>query len=459
MVGLGFSFGTSGFVRATDAIAAAGWRPSFYAPDALVWLFAALLASVTSALAVLAPAWRLGRVGLASIAGARHGRTAGRARLQFGLLVAQVAVTMVLLVAAATLTRATAQVTSLNPGFTMKDVQVVAVLPGPTVRAQRARATAFYGGLMGALDTAGLGPVAFSDLAPFSEVNLVMMARRPDEAPSASRPIPLRPVSRNYFAVLNIAIVRGRAPASDTDSRELVVNEAAARVLWPNADPIGQAVLSAVTRTEFETFQVVGIVRDTPVRSMSEIDPVIYRSPSWMSTTPHLLLRSPSPTVVDRARAVAASLESDVTMTARPFSDFVLDSLGSAVLASRGAWAIGTLGLILAIVGAFGVFSHEVEERRHEIGIRRAVGAGSREVATLLMRTARQALLWGLGAGFALSLLAVPLLQYFLYGLSPFDPVAYGQVGGILTVATVVATWVPIRRAICVDPARTLRGD
>ena len=146
-------------------------------------------------------------------------------------------------------------------------------------------------------------------------------------------------------------------------------------------------------------------------------------------------------------------------MSGRPFSDFVLESLGSAVVAGRAAWGIGFLGLVLAVVGAFAVFAHEVQQRRYEIGIRVAIGASARHVTLLLMRTVRQALLWGVGAGFLLSLLAVPVFRHFLYGLSPFDPIAYAQVGGILAVATIAATLVPIRRALAVDPAVTLRGD
>jgi putative ABC transport system permease protein len=156
-------------------------------------------------------------------------------------------------------------------------------------------------------------------------------------------------------------------------------------------------------------------------------------------------------------RAVASRLESDVTVTVRPFTDFMRDSMATAVLASDGAWGIGLLGLVLAIVGAFGVFANDVEERRHEIGVRRAVGAGGRHIVTLMMRTAVRSLLWGLAVGLVLSLLAAPLLRHFLYGLSPFDPIAYAQVGGILAVATGVAIWLPTRRAISVDPATTLR--
>jgi len=455
MISVGFTFGPTGFVRTTGAFAS---RPSFYAPDLQVWLFAMLLACVTTALAVLAPAMRVGRIGLASLAGARHGRTARRARVRRVLLASQIAVTMVLLIGATTLTRATVHATSLNPGFRMKDIQVVSIQAGPAVAAQQARSKAFFLDLLRNLDTASLGPVAFTEQLPFSDVRTMMMARRPDESPSTSRLILLRPVSQNYFTVLNIPIVRGRA-ASDTDSHELVLNQAAVRILWPDVDPIGQTLLSAISQTEFDSYQVVGVAKDVPVRSMSEIEAVIYRAPSWTSATSHLLVRGLSPTVVEPVRSIASSLESSVTVTVRPFSDFMGDSLSTAVLAGRGAWAIGLLGLVLAIVGSFGVFAHEVEERRYEIGIRRAVGASGRAVTTLLLRTASVALLWGIAAGFVLSLLTVPLLQHFLYGLSPFDPIAYAQVGGILAAATALATWVPTRRAMSVDPARTLRGD
>ena len=127
------------------------------------------------------------------------------------------------------------------------------------------------------------------------------------------------------------------------------------------------------------------------------------------------------------------------------------------MLASRGAWAIGSLGLILAMVGAFGVFGYLVEQRRYEISVRLALGAHTRQVAALVFRTAGKALALGLVAGFVLSLSAVSMLRRFLYGLSPFDLVAYAQVAGILVLAAVLATWIPARRAAGFDPAETLR--
>jgi ABC-type antimicrobial peptide transport system permease subunit len=158
-------------------------------------------------------------------------------------------------------------------------------------------------------------------------------------------------------------------------------------------------------------------------------------------------------------RAVAAGLEPEVTVTERPMVDYVRDSLTTAALASRVAWAIGAVGLVLAMAGALGVFAQATEARRREIGIRMALGADRRQVIVLALRTATQALVWGLSAGFVLSVLAVPVLRRFLYGLNPFDPVAYVGVAAILTIAGGVATWIPICRALSVDPASTLRSE
>ena len=279
--------------------------------------------------------------------------------------------TTVLLVGAGLLTRAIGHAAALEPGFAIKDVQVVSVKPEILPRRWSTRGKAFFLGLRDALRNTDVGPVAVADEPPFWQINLVMVARRP-ESPDTIQRILMRRVSRNYFGVLGIPIVKGRIPDSDVESRELVVNEAAARALWAGADPIGRTLESAMSRTEFWAYRVVGIAKDVPVRSMSEIEPVIYRTPDWWPTdgTATLFVRGSPPGVGQRVRAVAASLEPQVTVTERPLVDYVRDSLTTAALASRVAWAIGALGLVLAMVGAFGVFAQAAEARRREIGIR-----------------------------------------------------------------------------------------
>jgi ABC-type antimicrobial peptide transport system permease subunit len=123
------------------------------------------------------------------------------------------------------------------------------------------------------------------------------------------------------------------------------------------------------------------------------------------------------------------------------------------------AWSIGVLGLLLATAGAFGVFAHAVEEKRREIGIRMALGAQASQVVRLVVHTTQRSLISGLAAGAALAVVATPLLRTHLYGLSPMDPVAFLQVASLLSVAAMIATFVPARRATRVNPIDSLRRD
>jgi predicted permease len=459
MLGLGFVFGTTGFRRLPSPELQLV-EVSYFAPDAQVFWIALGLVSVTTVVAGLAPALQASRDTLTSLSAERHGSTPAGARWRTGLLVAQIALTTVLLVGAGLLTRAIGHAAALEPGFAIKDVQVVSVKPDIPLTAMSTRGKTFILGLRDALRSTDVGSVALADAPPFWQVNFVMVARRP-ESPDTIQRILMRGVSRNYFDVLGIPIVRGRIPDSEVESRELVVNESAARVLWAGADPIGRTLESAMSQTEFLTYRVVGIAKDVPVRSMSEIEPVIYRMPEWWlidgATT--LLVRGGPPGAGQRVRAVAASLEPRVTVTERPMVDYVRETLTTAALASRVAWSIGAVGLVLAIAGAFGVFAQAGEARRREIGIRIALGARRGQVAMVVLRTACHALVWGLAAGFFLAWLSVPVLQRFLYGLNPFDPVAGVAVACILTLAAAVASWIPVRRAVVVDPTVTLRSE
>ncbi len=457
MLGFGFGYSADGFYRLTSPDLV---ELTYYAPDALVFWCAFALVSATTIVAGLAPALQASRESLNSVTAERHGMTAAGSRWRNGLLVAQIGIATVLLVGASLLTRAIAQPGTLDPGFAISDVQVVSVAPNIPQSAMSGRGKAFFIGLHNALRNDALGSVALADAPPFWDVPYVMRVRRP-ESPQSVQAILTRRVSREYFGVLDIPIVQGRIPDGDVGSRELVVNEAAARVLWPDTDSLGRTLESAVSRTEFQEYTVVGVAKNVPVRSMSEIEPVIYGAPdAWpVNGVATLLVRGVPPGVGQRIRTVAASLEPDVIVTERPMVEYVRESLSTATLASRVAWAVGGLGLLLAMVGAFGVFAQAVHARRREVGVRMALGASRRQIAAHAIRMVSRALAWGFAIGFILSVLGVPVLRRFLYGLNPLDPLAYAGVAGILTLAAAIATWIPVRRAMAVDPAAALRAD
>jgi ABC-type antimicrobial peptide transport system permease subunit len=123
------------------------------------------------------------------------------------------------------------------------------------------------------------------------------------------------------------------------------------------------------------------------------------------------------------------------------------------------ASGLAVISLLLAVIGVFGVFSYLIEERRREIGIRMALGATRSQVRTALARACRLPVMMGVAMGLGLSILAGSLLRGFLFGLSPFDPVSYLIVATVLLGSALLATAVPVRRALRVDPAVTLRAE
>ncbi len=144
---------------------------------------------------------------------------------------------------------------------------------------------------------------------------------------------------------------------------------------------------------------------------------------------------------------------------ATPLRHVVRESFREAENASRVGWLVGAAALCISTLGIFGVFSYGVEERRREIGICIALGGRALHVGMHVLRSGQRAAALGIVIGFALCVIAASLMQHRLYGLQPFDPVTYVQVSAILGATTLLALWIPARRAARVDPAITLRCD
>jgi hypothetical protein len=282
------------------------------------------------------------------------------------------------------------------------------------------------------------------------------MVRQAHEREGPIRAFRHQPVSSNYFDVTGVRLLQGRAPA-DAARREIVVSESVARQLWSAGNPIGKVLLAGSRTAELTTLEVVGLAADVSVNTLGETEPVIYRGTSYVRPT--LLVRDLSPAVVDRVRALATGLEPRAVVTSRPLRDNARESLAASVAGSRMAWAIGGLALLLAAMGAFGVFAYAVEERRREIGIRIALGARVSQVVRFVVGRTQGTVVAGLVVGLGLAAAAAPLLGRFLYGLSPFDARTYLQVAALLAASAALATWLPARRAARVDPVTTLRCD
>ena len=157
--------------------------------------------------------------------------------------------------------------------------------------------------------------------------------------------------------------------------------------------------------------------------------------------------------------AIVESVDPDLDVMFAPLSQSAKLALGNATGGAVIAGSLGLVALLLAIIGVGGVFSYLVEEQRREIGLRLALGASWAQIAGALARACRGAVVGGLAAGLVLSLAAGVTLRSFLFGLHPLDPISYAAVAVVLTVSALVATALPLRRALQVDPAVTLRAD
>jgi predicted permease len=374
-----------------------------------------------------------------------------RLHLRGAFLAVQIAICTVLLIGAGLVSRAIAHAMTVDPGFRVEGVQRVNVILASEMNS--AQQASFAQQLLEELERQA-EPIAATHHGPFTDFPFTLGVALDGEAPKDHRQVARRSVSSRYFEVLGIPIVRGRT-FSSTSREEIVVNEAFVRTFWRGENPVGGTIRHIDDKGEVAaTLTIVGVVRDAYVTGLDRIEPVVFRP-----TTAGTLITAGGAQTVDRIRATARALNHAAAVRSSPLSEDVREYLEESRYGAAVAWSIGLLGLLLASVGVLGVFAYAVEERRREIGVRRALGATRSHIVRLLVSTNGLGMLGGLCAGLLLSLACGPLLRNYLFSLHPLDPIAYGGVIALLAATAVLATAVPARRAIRVDPAVTLRED
>jgi putative ABC transport system permease protein len=408
--------------------------------DGRVLSFAAGLAIITCLVSSLAPALR----------GTRHlvaGRSSERPRLwmRSAFLGAQVAASVVLLVAAMLLGRGLAKAASQEMGFRLDTLMAMKVeRPSQTPDAERI----FRREVMAAI---GAMPVAGATVVPLGDETMRTDVRRAGESYEANRLVQFHPVSSSYFDVLGIPLRAGR-PFRDDDSNEVVLNETLARMLWPNGDAVGGHLAGpggTIGR------RVVGVVADAHLDNLGPVGPVLFQPTGSLS----FLLFHDGAVVPDRLRAIVAAADPRATVALQALGANVGTSLEAASLGARIAGALSVLALVIIAAGTAGVFSFVVTERTREIGIRVALGASRQGIRALLVRRTSRPILIGVSLGLLLALLTGPVLRAYLYGLSAFDPSSYLFAVSVVVLTAWTSVVVPMRRALRVDPAMTLRHE
>jgi putative ABC transport system permease protein len=450
--------------------------------DRWVLGFTVLVSLLTGTLFGLAPAWQAARAnhGEALKQGGRTVAGGGKhASLRRALVVVEIALSLVLLVGAGLLIGSVRRLLAVSPGFETAHLltaqiayprRASAATKSDVVIRQRAERIAFVRALeQAAAAVPGVEAVgAISDLPVTGDGawnGSFKIEGAPDiewaTAPVADR----RFVTPSYFSAAGIPLLRGRN-FSDADGPEvaerlpILINETLARRFFPGQDPVGKRLLVMDGPNE-----IVGVVGDArqwgPARPTT---PDVYFSLRQRPGSPELALvvrttADPASLAGPLRRALEAIAPDAPVFRMRTMKQVVATAVAQERFNMIAMATFAGLALLLALVGLYGVMSYSVAQRVHEIGVRVALGAQTRDVLRLVVGQAMRLALLGVILGLAASSALAGLLEKMLFGVAPHDPLTFGGVALLLIVVALLASYLPARRAARVDPMVALRAD
>lgn len=455
-----------GLYRLGISLAALPWAITLnLEPDVRVYAWTSAIALLSGAALGLLPALQFSSP---RIAAALHGGGvfAGRLRgttMRHALVVSQVAASLVLLFGAGLLLRALASAEALDLGFKAAGV-IYADYDPRSARFTPARAEAFNAALLEAARALpGVTATAMTSHVPLHGGVRREAVRVAGSSAGVTDPQAIvSSVSADYFAALQIPVLAGRTfGAQDTSRSSIIISEGLARRFWPDALPIGNAILlpdSPAPRT------VIGIVHDATNGAIWRDKELAVYLPVDAVTDPldlRMLIRTTADPIAvsrlltERATSLAGNLR---------FAPVLLDTLLRLWLlpskvAAASVGVLAAMALALACIGLYGVLTFAVSERSRELGIRMALGADAAAVIRLILGDAWRLVAGGLVIGATLALPATPLLGRLLFGVSPFDPVTLTAAAASLTAVALAAAYRPARRASRLEPLTVLRME
>ena len=430
----------------------------------------------------LAPAWRATSLDLSTALKQSRRTTTAVSRLSKGLIVAQVALSLLLLVGAGLFIRTLYNLQRVNLGFNQENLLVFTLQPEQSGYKEE-RLLRFYQQLFARLDRQpGVRAATFGRVALIADDNWFNDILLPGEtAETAVQHDTMRQMVReNYFATMEIPLLRGRGFTAQDDQRApkvAIVSQTFAQKFFPNDDVLGQHVTVIDGKQEVE---IVGVVADTKYMSQrEEMQPLLYTP--WQQEgavigAMHFALRTTGEptTLAVTVRQVVHEMDSDLPVTdVTTQSALAQSALGRERLYARLLGFFGGLALLLAAIGLSGMLAYSVAQRTNEMGIRMALGAQTANVVRLVVWQGMRLVLLGLAVaavtGYGLKRLLAS--QYFgenawlrqmadqLYGVEGTDPLTFSVIAALLTLVALVACWLPARKAAQVDPLEALRCE
>lgn len=431
-------------------------------PDLRVLGYALLLTLITGVVFGLAPALHASRPDLNTalkIEATGSGGPRGSGGL-YSLVAAQVAVCMILLIAAGLLMRGLYYAQTVDPGFVMQGTAVASV----DLRAQgykKEEAAPLQHKLKEKVATLpGVDGVAQASVTPLSGDHDVTGFSVPGKTEQYQ--VEYNSVSRDYFAMLGIPIVHGREFTDaevESGAKVVIVSESTAQKFWPGEDPIGKT-LRQDRKTDLE---VIGVAKDAQVSEMGESNKLYVYRPCGSEDQSRLQLIVHSKgefaaTAMGISEAVH-SLDPNLAVDVTRLEDNLEIWRTPARIVAGLSGSLGALGLLLAATGIYGVVSFAVSRRIREIGIRMTLGADGRDVMGLVLGQSMRPVLIGAAIGIGGCAAVSWILSRILFGISAYDPIAFTFVPVFLLSAAFLASYVPARRATRVNPVEALRYE
>jgi predicted permease len=444
--------------------------------------FTLLVSLLTGVLFGLAPALRATSLDLATSLKQSRRTTGVVSRLSKGLIVLQVALSLLLLMGATLFIRTLYNLQHINLGFNEDNLLLFRLQP-QQAGYEDERLTKFYQQLFARLDhLPGVSSATFASVPLIADDNLLHDILLPGETETTAQSHETnRQVAReNYFETMEIPLLRGRGFTSQDDQhapRVGVVSEAFARKFFPNQEVLGKHVMIIDGKRDLE---IVGVVADTKYMTQrEEIKPLLYTP--WQQEgeqigTMHFALRTTGEPTALAATVRQVVRELDQNLPVTEISSQTARSqvtLGQERLTARLLSFFGVLALLLAAIGLSGMLAHSVAQRTNEIGIRMALGAQSSNVLRLMIWQGMKLVLLGVALGTLSGYVLTRLLASqqvaslswlrqtaeLLYGVKETDPATLLIVASLLVSIALIACWLPARRASRVDPIVALREE
>ena len=439
----------------------------FLGVDAGVLWFTLAISVLTGVIFGLAPALQASNPDLVVALkdeSAKSSGSRGKARLRNGLVVAQVALSLILLIGAGLFLQTLQKSQTIDPGFNTQNILTAGLdlfsagydkEKGKLFQQQLVQRVAGLPGVQSA-SVARRVPLGMTGSSS-TRLTVDGYEARPEEEPFTE----YNTVSPDYFRTMEIPIVQGReftAQDNEQSRKVAIINETMARRYWPGQDPVGKKF-----RT-YDTLEVIGVAKNIKYRSLGEdARPFFYYSllqHYQPEVALHVRTNGSPALLLPAVREAARSLNPNLALyDAQPMSEQLALSMIPQRIAAILLGVFGLLALVLASVGLYGVMAHSVNQRTHEIGIRMALGASSRDVMRLVVGQGMTLAVIGVVAGLAGAFALTRFLATLLYDVSATDPMTFTGTPLLLAAVALIACFIPALKATKVDPMVALRHE